>query len=81
MDEVINDIHKHTVSTPYAEYPRHVHKAKGEYKVVSDDTAKAEALADGWSLDPVADVDEPAAAVEPEKPKKNGKPKPSDPAS
>lgn len=78
-EETINDIHKHVVNTPYAEYPRHVHKAKGEYKVVTSDTDKAAALEDGWSLTPVADVDEPAA--EPEKPKKNGKPKPIDPAT
>lgn len=34
------------------EYPRHVHKAGGEYKVIVDAEACAAALDDGWELQP-----------------------------
>lgn len=34
------------------EYPRHVHKAGGAYKVVVDADACAAALDEGWALQP-----------------------------
>lgn len=71
-EEAINDIHRHVVNTPYAEFPRHVHKAKGEYKVVANKTEKAEALAAGWSLTPIAD--EPDVALVGDAPAKDAKP-------
>lgn len=34
------------------EYPRHVHKAGGAYRVVADAETCAAALDDGWALQP-----------------------------
>lgn len=34
-------------------FPRHVHKAGGEFKEVTDDREFRDALADGWRRDPV----------------------------
>lgn len=56
----------------FYEYPRHVHKAGGDFLVVEDDTQKAAALADGWSLVPVLTAPEPPEPVKrgPGRPKK-----------
>lgn len=41
-------------SLPLAQYPRHVHKAGGLWLEVRSEEDAATAVADGWSLTPVA---------------------------
>lgn len=41
-----------TIDLSTLEYPRHVHKAGGEYQVVADAEACAAAREEGWALQP-----------------------------
>lgn len=52
----------------YQEYPRHLHKPGGAYKVVHDDDEKAAALEAGWSLQPVVEGVTPAPAPQDDAP-------------
>lgn len=75
--------HPNEPKRPYEEYPRHLHKADGSFLVVTNDFEKARELANGWHLTPAAakaaqvepTVQEPAAVVTGDAPKKRG-PKP-----
>lgn len=53
----IDDIHRHIVHTPYREFPKHLHKADGSFKVVNDEAEQAAALGDGWARTPSAAAD------------------------
>jgi len=71
----------------FQEFPKHLHKAGGAFLVVNGHAEQAEALEQGWQLEPVLDAPEleliaevapeavSAPAIEAPKPRRGRKPK------